>query len=53
MIRNPRLTFPRLSNEALPKIIIIIIIIIIIMLVYMLGGTLKGTLLSGNFIRIH
>ena len=51
MIRNPRLTFPRLSNEALPKIIIIIIIII--MLVYMLGGTLKGTLLSGNFIRIH
>lgn len=49
MIRNPRLTFPRLSNEALPKIIIIIII----MLVYMLGGTLKGTLLSGNFIRIH
>ena len=48
MIRNPRLTFPRLSNEALPKKIIIII-----MLVYVLGGTLKGTLLSGNFIRIH
>ena len=50
MIRNPRLTFPRLSNEALPKIKIIIILI---MLVYVLGGTLKGTVLSGNFIRIH